>query len=200
MARLLLLRLRLDISQLVGRRIWCRLLNHHRHFDDDRLYHLFLSKVIGYVQRQFRGTEVIVGAAMDEVATPLILIAVVSESDIPYPNGSLQAPAVAESPGIAQRQTTSDEPALVAVVLQPLHHAEGHIDTTHIELSAKGMDTSKPPKQIGSFLLLEPIAVFWHQRPVAPFLSVREFPRVNAVKSLEGRARADFHLQTDVGR
>ena len=73
---------------------------------------------------------------MDEVATPLILIAVVSESDIPYPNGSLQAPAVAESPGMPQRQTATDEPALIAIILQPLHHAEGHLDATHIELSA----------------------------------------------------------------
>ena len=197
-ACLLLLCLRLEISQMIIGLVGL----HNRHGHRFRLWLHdnglgLLAKYVGNVQRQFRGTEIVVGPTFQQRSAPLVGILVVVEADIAYTQSRLEVPVVSESPGMSDGESATHEPTLIMVLLEGLHKRDGPDVATHIKLASEGMNACEPATK-GPFVR-EPVAILGHQRPMAQLLGFRKLPGVEAVEQLECRALTHLSLDTEIG-
>ena len=116
--------------------------------------------------------------------------------DIAQSERSLEVPVLRKIPLFSGCDTTSGIPTFIAVIAQSFQQSERKLHTSHIILTAQGMDTHKPSLKI----LIEPVAILRHHHPMTKtgMVTATLLPRIQAEENLSCMLLAYFHFHSHI--
>lgn len=141
------------------------------------------------------GAYVVLVGGVELLAAVAALEGFVLDVVVAHADGGLEVPVLAQHPLVSGRDAAAEEPAFVAVVLEPVPDAEGDVDAGDVELAAHQVRAEEPAVEG----LAKPVAVFGHEEPVASALRLGVFPGVPAVEELQGVLVGNGGFDPEVG-